>query len=166
MFTYGFRIIRNCYVGCGGRRRFWQSRHVHCAHRERRVECERGKSRTNRTRRRGQYSRSKRLSSLLLHNMYATAYYTIVRPYRYPTRRRTPLFSLYGQHPRRRSWGLLPKTPILSEVRVKYLLFILQREQTDSLYLTKTVCTYISFLSKFERYPQRRLPLSERENKN
>lgn len=103
-YLYGFRIIRNCCVGCGGRRRFWQSRHVQCVHRERRVECERGKSRTNRTRRRGQYSRSKRLSSLLLH-MYATAYYTIVRPYRHPTRRRTPLFSLYGQHPRRRSCG-------------------------------------------------------------
>lgn len=92
--------------GCGGRRRFWQSHHVQCARREWRVESERGKNRTNRTRRRrGKYSRSKRLSSLLLLHMYATAYYTIVRPYRHPTRRRTPLFSLYGQHPHRQSCG-------------------------------------------------------------
>jgi len=121
-----------------------------CACRERRVELsERGNNRTNRTRCRGQYSRSKRLfltpppcvRYCLLHNCPSLS------P---PHATANPIvFALWPTPSSTTVWGLLPKMPISTVLRVKYLLFILPRVPTDSLYLTKTVFTYISFPPKF-----------------
>lgn len=145
--------ICNCYVGCVDSKAtkiLAVAPCAVCACRERRVELsERGNNRTNRTRCWGQYSRSKRLfltpppcvRYCLLHNCPSLS------P---PHATTNPIvFALWPTPSSTIVWGLLPKMPISTVLRVKYLLFILPRVPTDSLYLTKTVFTYISFPPKF-----------------
>lgn len=151
-------------VGCGSRRRFRQSRHVQCAHRERRVECERGKNRINRTRRRGQYSLGKRLSSsLLLLHTYVTAYHCPSLSLPHATT--NPIvFALWPTPSSTIVRGLLPKTPILSALRVKYLLFILPGERRPTVLTSQKSFSRVFLFSRKVSTTNRRPCASERES--